>query len=92
MSWSTSIIGRAGALATRVAEDFKKVQGCPAGSPEEAAKNKLGEIAADLCAHVLDPGTVLKIDANGSAWNTADGKHNSIYTKFEISTIGTFVE
>lgn len=91
MSWSTSLIGRAGTLAPRVADDFKKIQGAPSGTAEEAAKNALGDMASVMCASIADPNTVVKIDAQGSAW-TEGGKHKQLNTQFSFSTVGTFVE
>lgn len=92
MSWSTSIIGRAGVLAPRIADDFKKIGGAPAGSAEEDAKNRLGDIAAALCAGFNDPSVAVKIEASGSAWTDQTGKHKSVDTRFTFSTVGNFIE
>lgn len=91
MSWSFSKMGRANKLAEVVAQQFRDTGGCPPGTEEEAAKNKLGEIAESLCANLVK-NPVVRIQASGSAWNEG-GKAHSHAIKFELETVyGDFVE
>lgn len=90
MSWSYNKTGRAAALAKVVKQQFADVQGCPTGSAEEAAKVALGEVAETLCGSMADD-KVVTINASGSAW-VQDGKAQSQYLKFELTTLGEFVE
>lgn len=84
MSWAISKLGRANKLAEVIAQQFKDTGGCPSGTVEEAAKNKLGEIAESLCANLVK-NPVVRIDASGSAWNEG-GKAHSHQVKFELNT------
>lgn len=62
MSWSSNAVGRAPAVAKKVAEDIARIK---CSEPEETVKNKVGEaIAAALGG--MDPNAVVKVDANGS--------------------------
>jgi hypothetical protein len=91
MSWSYWKMGRAGALGSVVKEQVEKVQGCPTGSAEEAAKNAVGGVLETLCKSFADPNKVVRITAQGSAWNTPDGAQSqSLDVKLE--TLGDFVE
>lgn len=90
MSWSYNRAGRASKMAEVVKQQFADVGGCPKGSAEEAAKNALGEVAETLCKSLAgDP--VIRIEANGSAWNDGD-KARSQYASFKFETFGDFVE
>jgi hypothetical protein len=88
MSWSYNKTGRASNLG-EVVNDQMVAQGGPKGCAEEAAKNSLGEIAEVLCKSLTgDP--VVRVDAEGSAWNNSDGpRSHSVSFKFE--TLGDFV-
>lgn len=91
MSWSCQISGRAGALAANARERFANTGGCPKDTAEEAAKNQCGEIVEKLAASLLDKNTVLRVNANGSAWNE-NGGARSQYLELKIETLGEFVE
>lgn len=90
MSWSVSKLGRADKLATSIREIFEKTTGCPAGSAEEAVKNNLGSSAECLCQNLIG-NPVVRIEANGSAWNDMD-KSKSQFVSFKFETMGDFVE
>lgn len=90
MSWSLNKAGRATKLAAVIKQLFTDAGGCPRGSAEEAAKNRLGEVAETLCQSFHgDP--VVKIEASGSAWNDGD-KARSQCASFKFETFGDFVE
>lgn len=91
MSWSLSKTGRAGKLSALIKQAFVDNQGCPKGSAEEAAKNALGEVAETLCKS-LPADKVVTVVASGSAWNNADGSAQSHTAKFELQSVGDFVE
>lgn len=90
MSWAHSVIGRAGALASRIRADFENVGGCHPGA-ESDAKNKAGEIAETIVTSLADPNTVVKISGSGSAWKEGD-TYKSQSFKLEIETVYNFVE
>ena len=91
MSWSYGKTGRAGKLADVVKQQFEDIQGCPKGTAEEEAKNQLGNIIEALCKS-LPADKVVRISANGSAWNNSDGSASSQTLHVEFTTIGDFVE
>lgn len=90
MSWSFHKVGRAAKLAEVVKQQIIDTQGCPKDSAEESAKNQLGGVLETLC-NSLPGDKVVTINANGSAWNNADGSANSHHIKVEFSTNGDFV-
>lgn len=93
MSWSTSITGKAPAVAAVVKAQFAAAGGAPAGSAEEAAKNALGAIAESLCnSFAADAANkVVTIIAQGSSWNNPDGTAEAQTCSFSFSTVGNFV-
>lgn len=91
MSWSISVAGRAGTIASQVKSKFETTGGCPAGTAEEAAKNAIGAICESL-AKTLPPDKVVRVTAQGSAWNVGDGAANSQQCEFKFSTMGEWLE
>ncbi len=90
MSWSYTKAGRASKMAEVVKQQMADVQGCPAGSAEEAAKNALGEVAETLCKSFSND-AVIHIRAHGSAWNEGSNARSQS-VMFEFETHGDFVE
>lgn len=90
MSWYLSKAGRASKLAETITQAFVDTQGCPKGSAEEAAKNRLGEVAETLCKS-FDEDKVVHITAQGSAWNVGD-KAKQQHCEFKFETFSDFVE
>lgn len=91
MSWSLALTGRAGTIATAVTQKFAETGGCPKGSAEETAKNSLGGVCETLVKS-MQPNTVVRITAQGSAWNNPDGTANSQHCEFKLSTVSDFLE
>jgi hypothetical protein len=90
MSWSLNVTGRAD-KAEAIKQKFVEQGGCPKGSKEEAAKNALGDVAETL-AKSLPPTMVVRVTAQGSAWNNPDGTANSQHCEFKFQTVGDFLE
>ena len=86
MSWSLMKTGRAGDLAKKLPDIFAECGGCPAGSSEEQAKDKLGEIAGALCES-MHPDAIVRVAGSGSAWVEHGGKVRSHDVKFSFETI-----
>ncbi|MGH7744962.1 MAG: hypothetical protein ACREQ5_09190 [Candidatus Dormibacteria bacterium] len=73
MSWSVSAIGRAGAVAKKIAEDLAKIT---CAEPEETVKNHAASaVSAALAAFPED--YVVKVEASGSQthpnWPSKEG-------------------
>lgn len=86
MSWSVSQIGKAFAVAERVAAEIARIK-CI--EPEETVKNHVGAaIAAALAAYPAD--FVVEVEASGSQYSPSGHPVNSLSVK--VRPIHGFVE
>lgn len=70
MSWSVSAVGRASAVAAKLARDFSSIK---CSEPEETIKNTVASaIATALSA--FPPGSSVQVSANGSQQSVEYGK------------------
>ena len=80
MSWSVAEVGKAGAVAKKLAEDFARIK-CE--HPEETIKNMIAS-AIDAALSAFPPGEAVKVTASGSQWKTDKGdKINSLSVQIE---------
>lgn len=87
MSWSVSAMGKAAAVAQKVAADLER-QKCP--EPEQAIKTKLGEVAAMALAALPD-NTYVKVEGGGHQNAENHGKFVNAF-KIEVTPLYGFIE
>jgi hypothetical protein len=88
MSWSVQAIGKAPAVAKKLATDFEKITHC---SPEETAvKNSAAAAISMALQHCTAADAIVNVNANGSESSGQGGKTNSL--KIEVNTIFGFLD